>query len=378
FNIDYFLGRCYNFNVKIKSVSVKNFRNLAEQKTMLADGLNVFVGNNAQGKTNLLESVYLCCLGKSPRTDKDKDMICWGEDNAKANVDFVSKYGERNISIELTRDKKSVFLNDTSLNKIGDLLGNLNCVFFSPDEIRVITQSPAERRRFLDIDLCQTDKTYFRSLVRFNRILTQRNNLIKNSATIKELSETLAGWDDQLAKEGARITIKRREFCDMLSPKAAETHKKLTKTENFELSYQASISGETAEEIYEKYLKKLNESIEKDFYQRFTTFGCQRDDIKFSVNGIDIRSFGSQGQQRTAALALKFAELEIFKIVTGEYPILLLDDVLSELDRSRQKALLCFNDEVQIILTATKVETALIKNIPHKKFAIKNGVASSQ
>jgi len=372
-----FSGNAILFNVKIKSVSVKNFRNLAEQKTELADGLNVFVGNNAQGKTNLLESVYLCCLGKSPRTDKDKDMICWGESYAKASVDFVSKYGERNISIELTKDKKTVFLNETSLSKIGDLLGNLNCVFFSPDEIRVITQSPAERRRFLDIDLCQTDKTYFRSLVRFNRILTQRNNLIKNSATIKELSETLAGWDEQLAKEGARITIKRREFCDMLSPKAAEAHKKLTKTENFELSYQASINGDTAEEIYEKYLKKLNESIEKDFYQRFTTFGCQRDDIKFSVDGIDIRSFGSQGQQRTAALALKFAELEIFKIVTGEYPILLLDDVLSELDRSRQKALLCFNDEVQIILTATKVENALIKNIPHKKFSIKNGVASS-
>lgn len=362
--------------MKIKSISVKNFRNLAEQKTQLSDGLNVFIGNNAQGKTNLLESVYLCCLGKSPRTDRDKDMICWNQNLSKAEVDFTGRSGEKQIRLELTKDKKTAFINDTALNKIGDLLGNLNCVFFSPDEIRVITQSPAERRRFLDIDLCQTDKTYFRSLVRFNRILTQRNNLIKNSSNIKELSETLAGWDEQLAKEGARITIKRREFCDMLTPKAAEAHKKLTKTENFELFYQASVNGDTAEEIYQKYLKKLNESIEKDFYQRFTTFGCQRDDIKFSIGGIDIRSFGSQGQQRTAALALKFAELEIFKTVTGEYPVLLLDDVLSELDRSRQKALLSFNPDVQIILTTTKIESALIKNFPHKKFAIKNGAAT--
>lgn len=360
----------------IKRLSVKNYRNLAEQTLEFCPNLNIFAGNNAQGKTNLLESVYLCCLGKSPRTDRDKDMINWSETRAKTTVDFDTRAGEKQVSVTLAKEKKYPSLNGIPMAKIGEILGHLNCVYFSPDEIRVVTASPHERRRFLDIDLCQTDKTYYHSLLRFNRILMQRNNLLKKAKRSEDIADILSVWDMQLAEEGARLTWKRREFCSLLAPKASAAHKTLTKTENMELQYISAVAGKTPEEMRENYKEKLAQNLEKDFNQRFTTYGSQRDDIKFSAEGTDIRSFGSQGQQRTAALALKLAELELFNELKGEYPVLLLDDVMSELDRSRQKALISFNGNVQIILTATKVDAALIKKLPYKKFTVKNGKAT--
>lgn len=364
--------------MNITRLSVKNFRNLATQEVTLGQRLNVFVGNNAQGKTNLLESVYLCCLGKSPRTDRDKDMINWQEDRANVSVDFACRAGNKQIGMELSKDKKTPSLNGLSFNRIGELLGHLNCVYFSPEEIKVVTLSPAERRRFLDIDLCQLDKTYYSSLSRFNRILAQRNNLLKRAGSVEAIADMLIAWDAQLAREGARIIVKRREFCNALAVYADITHLYLTKTEKLTLEYVTNIGGETQSEIEQAYIKKLSDSLERDFMQRFTSNGCQRDDIKFSVDGVDIRNFGSQGQQRTTALSLKLAELELFNKLTGEYPILLLDDVLSELDRSRQKALLSYSDGAQIILTATKVEKLLIKNLDYKVFKITSGVAREQ
>ncbi len=352
-----------------------NFRNLADQTLELAPNLNIFTGNNAQGKTNLLESVYLCCLGKSPRTDRDRELINRDESRAKVSVDFVSRAGQKQVSVTLA-EKKSAAINGIPNAKIGEILGHLNCVYFSPDEISVITRSPQERRRFLDVDLCQTDKTYYHSLLRFNRILSQRNNLLKKAKNSADIADILSVWDVQLALEGSRLVQKRGDFCALLAPKAREIHRLLTKTENLELEYVSGVSGKTREEMQEVYQKKLAQNLERDFSQKFTTFGCQRDDIKFAVDGTDIRAFGSQGQQRTAALSLKLAELELFFSLTGEYPVLLLDDVLSELDRGRQRALISFNPGVQIILTATRVDAALIKNLDYKKFTVKNGAAT--
>lgn len=361
--------------MKILSVTVKNFRNLVEQSITLSDQVNIIVGDNAQGKTNLLESVYLCCLGKSARTDHDKDMINWNESEAKVELSYLGKAGERTLSVTINKDKKTAFVNGVALQKIGELLGYLNCIYFSPEEIKVIKESPSERRRFLDVDLCQLDPNYFRSLVRFNRILMQRNNLLKNSTTLSNLTETLDSWDVQLAKEGARIIYKRRTFCDQLTPLAKQTHLDLTKTENLNLQYVTQVNGKDIDELAVNYQCKLHENIERDFGQRFTSFGCQRDDIKFEIDGVDIRTFGSQGQQRTTALSLKLAELELFNLVTGEYPILLLDDVMSELDRNRQKALLNLNPNIQVILTTTRVEPSLLKNVNYKKYKIVNGKA---
>lgn len=361
--------------MKVNSLRVENFRNLLPQTLQLGEGLNVFTGNNAQGKTNMLESIYLCCLGKSVRTDRDKELINWDAPSCYVSVECQSDSGKREISLAISKEKKIASVNGMPLLRIGELLGYLNCIYFSPEEINVVTMSPDKRRRFLDIDLCQLNKRYYSSLVRFNKTLTQRNNLLKKAASVSALEQTLPIWDEALSKEGAVLTKIRRDFCAALTPSVEETHLRLTKEEKLKMAYIQNIKGESEEEIKENYFKKLRASVEKDFALRFTTAGCQRDDICFLVNGVDIRNFGSQGQQRTTALSLKLAELELFNQMAGEYPVLLLDDVLSELDIKRQRALLSFNGKAQIVLTATKVERALIKDIDATRFRIKAGEA---
>ncbi|MEG1528102.1 MAG: DNA replication/repair protein RecF [Clostridia bacterium] len=362
--------------MEINNLYVNNFRNLASQTLELSQGLNIFYGDNAQGKTNLLESAYLCCLGKSVRTERDKDLIRIGCDSCYVKLGYASISGTRDISIAISKDKKVASINTLPLARIGELLGYLNCIYFSPDEISVITLSPSQRRRFLDIDLCQLNKQYYHALVRFNRILVQRNNLLKKSNNITTLKDSLSIWDAQLAKEGGLLTYQRKLFCTRLAEIVLDTHKFLTQKEKLNMTYIPSVDGDTVEEITANYLAKLTASVEKDFAQRFTTTGCQRDDIKFCVDDADIRVFGSQGQQRTTALSLKLAELQLFYDITKDYPILLLDDVLSELDRTRQKALLSYNDKVQIILTGTKVDKMLTKHINSSRFVIKNGLAT--
>lgn len=361
--------------MKVKSLRVENFRNLSSQTVQLGERLNIFIGNNAQGKTNMLESLYLCCLGKSVRTDRDKELINWNEQSCFVSAECISNSGTRQISLAISKEKKTASVNEMPLMRIGELLGYLNCVYFSPEEINVVTLSPDKRRRFLDIDLCQLDKRYYSALVRFNKTLLQRNNLLKKASSVNALEQTLPIWDEALAKEGAILTKVRKDFCEALSPCVKGAHLRITKEENLEMSFIQNIAGQSEEEIRENYYLKLRASVGKDFALRYTTAGCQRDDIRFLVDGVDIRSFGSQGQQRTTALSLKLAELELFYRRTGEYPVLLLDDVLSELDLKRQKALLSFNNDIQIILTATRVEKALIKDLDTVKFRIKEGCA---
>ena len=236
--------------MRVKSISVNNFRNLSPAKITPDGGLNLILGDNAQGKTNLLESVCLCCLGKSPRTDKEREMINYDADFARVNIEFTSRYGSADIAVVLSKKrKKAVAVNSVPILKIGELLGYLNAVYFSPDEIRVIRMSPADRRRFLDVDLCQADRNYYYSLVKYNKILNQRNNLIKKSRDIETLKEMLFVWDAQLARECARIVAKRARFCDRLKALAADAHKRLTDgKESLEISYVTQIEGENVEE----------------------------------------------------------------------------------------------------------------------------------
>ena len=363
--------------MQVTQISVNNYRNLARQTVTPSSGLNIFTGDNAQGKTNFVESVYLCCIGKSPRTDKDKDLICWGKDRAIVKVKYTCRFGEGEIEVALSMGaKKQVTVNSVPIAKMGELMGYLNCIYFSPNEIKIISQSPQERRRFLDIDLCQTDKNYFYSLSRFNKALAQRNNLLKQARSIEEVRETVFVWDKQIAEEGARVIAKRKNFCKNLKIYAKQSHATLTDgDEQLELEYITQIKGESANEISENYLQLLQNSAEKDFQLRHTSVGCQRDDVSLKINGTDVRSFGSQGQLRTTALSLKLAELKIFKNLIGEYPVLILDDVLSELDFERQSRLLNFDTELQILLTsATEIPHNLTNNC--KFFTVKNGVCA--
>ena len=344
--------------MKVTEIAVSGYRNLAKQRVSLGDQLNIFTGDNAQGKTNLVESVYLCCIGKSPRTDKDKDLICWGRDKAFVRVKYQCRYGAGEITVTLTAGaKKQITVNSVPISKMGELMGYLNCIYFSPKEIEIISRSPAERRRFLDIDLCQTDKNYFYSLSRFNKALVQRNNLLKTAKTLEELHDTVFVWDKQIAEEGARIVAKRRSFVQKLKVYAKQSHATLTDSkEQLDLDYVTQIAGDDVHDLTENYLKLLQNNLAKDFQLRYTSAGCQRDDIALKINDVDVRNFGSQGQLRTTALSLKLAELQIFKNIIGEYPVLILDDVLSELDIDRQTRLLNFDVDLQILLTtATEI-----------------------
>ncbi len=362
--------------MKVTQISIFNYRNLDRQKISPTGGLNIFVGDNAQGKTNLVESVYLCCIGKSPRTDKDKELIRWGTEQAFVKVNYSCRLGEGEISIALNaKRKKQICVNSVPISKMGELMGYLNCIYFSPNEIKIISQSPAERRKFLDVDLCQTDKNYFYSLSRFNKAMAQRNNLIKQARTEQELAESVFAWDKQIAEEGARVIAKRKAFCHKLKAYATKNHTKLTEgQEQLFLEYSTQVEGDTVAQISQNYLALLQKNIQKDFTARHTTAGCQRDDIILKINNVDVRSFGSQGQLRTTALSLKLAELLIFKDIIGEYPILILDDVLSELDIDRQKRLLNFNPQLQILMTtATELPPELKTNLNYQQFNIDNG-----
>lgn len=355
----------------INKLKVNNFRNLKFQTLELSSGLNIFVGANAQGKTNLLEVVYLCSLGKSARTDKDKEMINWDSDNSYVSCNFSSRYGKGSIAVYLSRkEKKRIKINNVAITKIGELLGYINCIYFSPDEIKVIKASPLERRRLLDIDLCQLDKTYYYSLIRFNKILAQRNSQLKKGG-----EQLLDIWNRQLAHEGAYIVYKRKEFSKILAEQTLISHKHIATDESFVVKYETAIEGTDLKQLEANYIKLLDENNSKDTNLGYTSVGCQRDDLIFLINGTDIRSYGSQGQQRSAALSLKLAELEIFKSTTKELPVLLLDDVLSELDHTRQQQLLSYNKDVQIILTTTHLDNLNTGNA--KIFTIINGIATT-
>ena len=342
----------YNSIMKIDNVSFQGFRNLETQQIDLAPTLNVFCGDNAQGKTNLIESIYLCSLGRSPRTDNDKELVNWSCDNAVVRCNFSRKFGQLNVEVNLSKNKsKKLLLNGNLLPKVSQLLGNLNTVYFSPQEIKIVNQSPADRRHFLDVDLCQLDKNYFFALSRFKKALTQRNNLLKSES--ENLQDEVGVWDEQIAQEGATLILKRKEFCQQLKPFAQAVQSKISQGEELlNLHYLCCVEGDSHEQIATAYKKMLKDNFQSDVERGYTQNGCQRDDILLFVNGKDVKKYGSQGQQRTAALALKIAETQLFEQRTGESPILLLDDVLSELDSKRQKALLEFSNQLQIVLTA--------------------------
>lgn len=356
----------------IESLNLINYRNYKNEKLNLNNKINILLGENAQGKTNVLEAIFLSCVGKSPRTNKDKELINYNENNAKIEVKAKHIVGKSNIEIYLSKnEKKRVKVNHMQVSKIGELVGNIFAIYFSPDELKLIKDCPEDRRRFLDIDISQLKRSYFYKIVKYNKILNQRNSLLKSKSE-KVLKETLPIWDEQFTLVASEIIDERRRYIDKLARYVKKVHSFLTNgKEDIELSY--STFTDSQDNVKEKMLQKLTDNIEKDIRLGYTTVGPHRDDIKIIVNGIDIKTYGSQGQQRTCALSLKLAELEIFKEVRNEYPVLLLDDVLSELDKNRQRRLFEYIQNIQALITTTEIDNELIDGIDVDIINIKKG-----
>ncbi len=349
----------------VTRLTLNNYRNYRTLGIELNPGLNVFTGQNAQGKTNLLEAVYFCSIGRSMRTPRDKELILWSEDRARIRAEATGRGGKQRVEIIIDRrENKRVAIGGAQVTRLGELMGVITTVLFSPSEIAIIKEGPGERRRFMDIAICQLSKAYFYLLLRYNKTLAQRNKLLKSGAT----ADTLDIWDLQLAKEGAKVIKTRRGFLSRIEQKAREAHFYLTEgQENLVLSYE-SVGGESEEDIYNKLLENLKKDRERDIYYGFTHSGAQTDDFSALIGEVDIRKYGSQGQQRTVALSLKLAQLELFYEETGEYPVLLLDDVFSELDEKRQQKLVERIEGHQTIVTCTHIEDRLAPYFEKAKF----------
>ena len=355
----------------IKKVTLKDFRNYRQQTVELDPGLNIFAGENASGKTNFAESIYFAALGKSPRTNHSKEMINWSAKQAYINLTVGKKFRDHEITLLVdNKDKKKLLLDGLPCSKLSDVVGVLNVVYFSPDELRMIKDGPQERRRFIDISLCQQSKNYLYSLQKYNAVLAQRNKLLKSGLGVNTLKETLFVWDQQLAKYGAYIIYKRYKFIENLKHFAEISHDTLSGgKEKLSLSYECDLSYDDEETLFSEFSNSLKAAFEKDTELCFTTFGCHRDDIDITIDGVDVRKFGSQGQQRSAALSLKFAEIALFGEEVGEKPVLLLDDVLSELDEKRRASLLEMSSSLQTIITCTELD----ENVPYTLFRVRNG-----
>ena len=362
----------------IKTLNLKNFRNYESQTFTFDKGINILTGNNGQGKTNCAEAIFFLCTGYSPRANKDSLVIKAGEEHAEIFGVALSEYGEVSVKIQFNKnDKKNVYVNGLQVLKIGELMGNIHSVFFNPQELKLVQESPEDRRRFMNISLSQMSKNYFYALARYNKILSQRNNLLKNP-DISIIKETLPVWDVQLSKEAAKIILARNNFLKEITPIAQEKHAFLTDgKEILTMKTESGYSGDE-QEIATFLFADLKANLQKDLRLGYTSIGPHRDDIKFSLNGTDVRLYGSQGQQRTVALSIKLAETESFKARFGEYPILILDDVLSELDKKRQRKLIASLDNLQTIFTATGFDRSVFKATPVNRIVIENGTIKNK
>ena len=335
----------------IKSLALNDFRNIENISIEFDKGLNIIYGDNAQGKTNILESIYVAGTTRSHKGSKDKEMIKLGEDEAHIRIILEKDDLDRKIDMHLKKSKsKGVAVDGIPVHKSADIFGIVQLIFFSPEDLSMIKDGPAERRRFIDMELSQIEKIYLYNLSKYNKILTQRNNLLKQISYDTGLSDTLDVWDEQLVSTGLEIIKSRRKFIFELNEIIKPIHEKLTGgKEELEIEYNPNVNEEDFKE-------KLKSGRNSDIYQKTTLTGPQRDDINFYINKNDVRKYGSQGQQRSTALSLKLSEIELFKKKTGDNPILLLDDVLSELDRSRQNYLIESIGDIQTIITCTGLE----------------------
>ena len=355
----------------IRRLQMLNYRNYNALDIELCPNVNVFMGDNAQGKTNILEAIYYCAFAKSHRTSKDKELINWNGEHAFISVDVGRERLDKRIDISILKDgKKSIRINKIKIKKIGELFGNFNVVMFSPEDLRIIKDSPGVRRKFIDMELCQLNPKYYYNLVQYNKVLNERNILLRNRNTSSEMLEI---YDMQLVEFGYNIIRDRIKYIESLNKYAEKIHSDITSgKEKINFKYISTIKD--LENIKENFYTLLEKNRSKDCDRGITSIGPHRDDFFVYINDIDTKSYGSQGQQRTAVLTMKFSSLEIIKELTGEFPVLLLDDVLSELDFNRKKYILSTIGQIQTIITCTGIED-LYEYLDEKAkvFKVKNG-----
>ena len=341
----------------VESIKLENFRNYGSLELKFDPGTNLFYGDNAQGKTNILEAVYLCGTTRSHKGSKDREMIHFDRDEAHICMRIRKGDVPYRIDMHLKKSKtKGIAINGVPVRKAGELIGLGNFVFFSPEDLNIIKNGPGERRRFLDMELCQLDSIYLFHLSNYNKLLLQRNRLLKDYGFYPEAGTMLDVIDEQLIQYGTALIRSRRVFTDQLQEIIGGIHSSLSgRKEDLTVTYEPN-----AEET--EFGQKLQENREKDLRMKQTMTGPHRDDLGFAVHGVDLRKYGSQGQQRTTALSLKLAEIEIVKQSVKDTPVLLLDDVLSELDGSRQRYLLENIHDIQTMITCTGVDDFVENN----------------
>ena len=335
----------------IKSIELADYRNYDFLAMEFEKGTNILYGDNAQGKTNILEAIYVAATTKSHKSSKDREIINFDKEEAHIRVYMEKDNVENRIDMHLRKSKsKGIAIDGQKIKKAADLIGLCNVIFFSPEDLGIIKNGPAERRRFVDMELCQLDKFYLYNLNNYNKIVNQRNKLLKDMYMNMDLKETLNIWDMQLVSYGSKIIERRKLFVEQLNEIIYDIHMKLSGgREELKIQYEPDV------EIAD-FEKKMKASQDRDIKAKITSVGPHRDDFSFMIGDVDIRKFGSQGQQRTAALSLKLAEIELEKKITKDTPVLLLDDVLSELDSNRQNYLLNSIGDIQTIITCTGLE----------------------
>ncbi len=338
----------------IQKVKVKNFRNLHEQEIKLSEHINIFSGLNGSGKTSFLEAVYLSAIGRSFKTHYEKEIIEFKEQDLFINTTVNNNGILNKISINISKIRnKTILLNGLPLKKLGDLLGTVYIVSFTPEDLGLIKQGPSVRRHFIDMELCQLNSMYYHELKQYNSVLRQRNALLKKIKTNNDLIDTMFIWDDKLIKHGINIVEYREEFISKINDIAHNIHLSLTDNkENLKIKYKPSV-------FVNNFEKKLKNNLQKDIVFGSTSVGIHKDDIEFYINDKEVKLFASQGQQRTVSLSTKLSEIKLIEMEKNQKPIVLLDDVLSELDNNRQNYLLKNISKLQTIITCTGLEDIL-------------------
>lgn len=364
----------------IKSLELADFRNYDELKIDFSSGTNILYGDNAQGKTNILEAIFLCATTKSHKSSKDKEIIKFDKDEAHIRAIIDHDNADYRLDMHLRKSKsKGIAIDGQKIKKAADLIGRLNVVFFSPEDLSIIKNGPSERRRFMDMELCQLDQSYLYNLSRYNKIMVQRNKLLKDMYEHPEYNVVLDVQNKQLVEYGKKIIEIREKFISELNEIIGPIHSKLTgEKEKLSIYYEPNVK-------IEEYESKIAKAKDRDLFLKQTSVGPHKDDFSFYVrstdnnNDIDIRKFGSQGQQRTASLSLKLSEIEIVKRTKKENPVLLLDDVLSELDSNRQNYLLNTIGDIQTIITCTGLDEFVNNRFEiDKLFKVVNGTVTCE
>lgn len=359
----------------LESIELKDFRNYENLSILPSKGINILYGKNAQGKTNLLEAIYTGCTSRSHKSVKDRELIRFSAEESHIKLNLSKREIPYRIDLHIKKNKaKGIAVNGVSLRRASDLLGIANVIIFSPEDLSLIKEGPSERRRFLDSELCQLDKVYTYNLISYNRVIDQKNRLLKEISEKKTPdTEMISVYNEQLCKYGTEIIKRRKEFISELNQIIEKKHSFITEgMEEIRLFYEANVKEQDFQET-------LLLSMEREIKNGISLTGPHRDDICFKVNDTDIRRYGSQGQQRTAALSLKLSEIELVEEMTGERPILLLDDVLSELDRDRQNMLLESIRDIQVFITCTGLDDLIERRFHMDKvFFVENGVITCQ